>query len=97
MATKVTSTRKSSRLEARVTPTQKELIETAAQIQGRSITEFIVSTLSDVARKTIETDRVMVLSREDQHALEASLSHPAKPNSALRKAKAAHRKLIVGE
>jgi len=42
------------RLEARVTPAQKGLIERAAQIQGRSVTDFVVSALQEAARKAIE-------------------------------------------
>ncbi|MYZ49398.1 DUF1778 domain-containing protein [Propylenella binzhouense] len=42
---------RSERLETRVTADQKRLIEYAAALQGRSMTDFVLSSLQDAARR----------------------------------------------
>ena len=48
-----TPTRKHKRLETRVTPEQKELFLRAASLQGRSLTDFVVSSLQETATRVI--------------------------------------------
>src|ERR1035438_7965494 len=43
--------RRDQRLEARITPDQKELIERAACVQGRTVTDFVVSALQEAAKQ----------------------------------------------
>jgi uncharacterized protein (DUF1778 family) len=81
--------RRSHRLEARVTPDQKELIEHAAKVQGRTVTDFVITTLQDAARKAIEESTVWQLSRDQQKAFIEALMEPPAPNRNLR---AAHRR-----
>jgi uncharacterized protein (DUF1778 family) len=45
--------RKEERLEARITPTQKDLIERAAALRGTSVTEFVVASAQEAATITI--------------------------------------------
>lgn len=52
-----TSPRKSARLEFRVTAEQKEAIEEAATIEGRSLTDFSASVLVERAQEVIERER----------------------------------------
>jgi uncharacterized protein (DUF1778 family) len=75
------------RLEARVSPDQKELIERAACIQGRTVTDFVISALQDAARKAIEESTVWRLSQEQQKAFVESLMNPPTPNPNLRAAR----------
>jgi len=74
------------RLEARVTPTQKELIERAASIQGRTVTDFVVTTLQEAARRAIEDNAVWQLSQAQQNAFIEALNAPPAPNKNLRTA-----------
>ncbi|MCZ4302669.1 MULTISPECIES: DUF1778 domain-containing protein [Microbacterium] len=48
---------KSARLEFRVTADQKETIEEAAAIEGRSVTDFSASVLVERAQEVIERER----------------------------------------
>ena len=74
------------RLEVRVTPDQKELIDRAARVQGRTVTDFVITALQDAARKAIEEDRVWKLSRDQQKAFIDALMDPPAPNQKLRAA-----------
>ncbi|MFK3677352.1 DUF1778 domain-containing protein [Microbacterium sp. NPDC090218] len=48
---------KNARLEFRVTTEQKEAIEEAAAIEGRTVTDFSASALVERAQEVIERDR----------------------------------------
>lgn len=75
---------RSERLEARVTSEQKDLIERAAAIQGRSVTDFVVSTVQDAAQKAIEDHQRIVLSVQDAEAFVEALLNPQPVNDRLR-------------
>ena len=49
--------RKQERLEARVTPDQKRLIERAAELRGTTVTEFVVVSAQQAAAKQLEISR----------------------------------------
>ena len=51
------------RLEARVTADQKNLIERAAALQGRSVTDFVLSSVQEAARRHLHHRTVPVLAR----------------------------------
>lgn len=86
---------RTSRLEARISPKVLTLVRRAAEIQGRSLSDFVVSAAREAARKAIEDGLVMRLSVEDQRALVDGLLKPSRPNAALRRAAAARRCLIA--
>lgn len=86
---------RTTRLEVRISPKALALVRRAAEMQGRSLSDFVVSAAQEAARKAIEDDLIMRLSIKDQRALvDSFLSHP-KPNAALRRAAAAHRRLFM--
>jgi len=74
------------RLEARVTPDQKELIERAACVQGRTITDFMVSALQEAARQAIADHAVWKLTQDQQELFIGALMAPPAPNPKLREA-----------
>jgi uncharacterized protein (DUF1778 family) len=74
------------RLEARVTPDQKELIERAACVQGRTVTDFVVSTLQDAARQAIADHTVWKLTQEQRNVFLEALMNPPAPNAKLKEA-----------
>jgi len=83
-AKKVKERIRSERLEARVTKDQKDLIERAAAIQGRSITDFVLSSVQDAAHKAIEDHQRIKLSIRDAEAFVEALLNPPEPNDHLR-------------
>src|SRR5580704_2743545 len=78
--------RRDQRLEARVTPDQKELIERAACVQGRTVTDFVVSTLQEAAKQAIADHTVWKLTQEQQKVFLDALTKPPAPNQELQEA-----------
>ena len=68
--------RKPERLEARLTREQKELLQQAADLEGRTLTDFVVSHAQEAAMRTIENYSTIKLSREDSLAFVNSLLNP---------------------
>lgn len=72
------------RLETRVTAEQKSLIERAAALQGRSVTDFVLTSVQDAARRAIEEHQRLDLSLRDSQAFVAALLNPQPVNERLR-------------
>lgn len=87
------TTVKSKRLEARVTAQQRELIQRAADMSGRSLTDFIVSSLQSAAEETIRAHQVIELTTLGTEAFVNSLLNPPAPNERLRAAAGRYREL----
>lgn len=83
-----------ARLEARLPADVHALLKRAAEIQGRSLTDFVVTAARDAARRTIEETEIIRLSRADQRQLIESLLNPPEPTPALRRAFERHQKLF---
>ena len=85
---------RSTRLEARIAPDALAAVKRAAEIQGRSVSDFVVAAAQEAARKAIEETQLVRLSLEDQIAFAQAIITPPEPNDALRRAKDAHRRLL---
>lgn len=75
---------RAQRLEARVTTEQKTLIEHAAALQGRTVTDFVLTSVQDAARRAIEEHRQLELSVRDSQAFVDALLNPKPVNHRLR-------------
>jgi uncharacterized protein (DUF1778 family) len=73
------------RLDFRVDPRCKQLIEQAAAVSGQTVSSFALATLLRQARKTLREERMLKLSARDGERLLAALESPPQPNEALRK------------
>ena len=91
---RATAPTKRERLEARVSPEQKALIQRAAALTGRSLTDFLVSSAQAAAEETIRTHQVIRLSARDSEILFEALLNPPEPNEALQEAARRHRELF---
>lgn len=85
---------KTARLEARITPNLQALLKRAAEIDGRSVTDFVVSAVQEAAERRIEQAQVIRLSQEDQKAFVEAILSPPEPTAALKRAFKRHRELI---
>ncbi|HWZ32953.1 MAG TPA: DUF1778 domain-containing protein [Bryobacteraceae bacterium] len=94
MPQQTTSTR-TARLEARITREALAVVRRAAEIQGRSVSDFVVAAAQEAAQKTILEIEVLRLSREAQEKFAALLLRPPAPVKALKKAFDRHRALIA--
>jgi uncharacterized protein (DUF1778 family) len=75
-----------TRLEFRLRPESKELIEQAAQLLGMTVSEFANSRLVQLARAVIAEHNLTRLTNRDRDIFLAVLDGDSKPNAALRKA-----------
>ena len=85
------------RLEARISADLHAMLKRAAEIQGRTLTDFVISAAQDAARRAIEQSEVIRLSLADQECFAQALLAPPKPAPALKRAFARHRKLVRAE
>jgi uncharacterized protein (DUF1778 family) len=88
--------RRSERLEARVTAEQKALIEHAAALEGRSITDFVLASVQDAAKRAIAEHEVIRLSMRDSQSFVEALHAPRQPGQRMRERVAAY-KATFGE
>lgn len=79
-----------ARLEARLPVEVHAMLKRAAEIQGRTLTDFVVSAAHEAARRTIEDTQVIRLSIEDQRRFFEALLNPPGPNGALREGMRLH-------
>jgi uncharacterized protein (DUF1778 family) len=77
---------RSARLGFRVDVRTKKLVERAAALERRSLTDFCVAVLIDATRSTIQRHETLDLSDRDREVFFDTLVHPPKPNARLRKA-----------
>lgn len=76
----------SARLEARVSTELYALLRRAAELQGRTVTDFVVAAVQDAAQRVVEEADVVQLSLADQQTFAQALLEPAAPSDALRRA-----------
>ena len=88
------STGTTARLEARISTDLHLLLKRAAELQGRTMTDFVISAVQDAAQRTIEQADVIRLSLADQECFAQALLSPPKPNAALKRAFARRKKLL---
>jgi uncharacterized protein (DUF1778 family) len=85
---------RTARLESRVTPDIKALIERAASLQGVSATEFIVAYSTVAARETIRRLEGTVLRPEDRDAFMQAFDDTT-PSEALVDLMALHKRVTT--
>jgi uncharacterized protein (DUF1778 family) len=83
-----------ARLEARLPNQVMARLKRAAEIQGRSLTDFVVSAADEAACRAIEQTEIIRLSIEDQRQIADAILNPPAPNKALKKAAKRYRELF---
>ena len=76
--------------EARVSAAQMGLLQQAAALSGCTLSEFVVASAQDAARRVIAEHESIRLSREEQLAFVQALQPPV-PNARLKRAAKAYR------
>lgn len=75
---------KHDRFSARLSTVQKELLQRAADIEGRTLTDFVLAHAQDAAQRTIKEQAILRLSERDSRAFVQALLSPWEPNAELR-------------
>ena len=84
-----------ARFEARISTDLHALLKRAAEVQGRTVTDFGVSAVQEEAAcRAIEQVELLNLSRRDQALFAQALMTPPKETAAMKRAFARRRKLL---
>jgi uncharacterized protein (DUF1778 family) len=86
-----------ARLEARISTELHAMLKRAAQIQGRTVTDFVVAAVQEAAQRSISQAEIIRLSLADQQCFAQALLAPPQPAPALERAFARRRKLVAPE
>jgi uncharacterized protein (DUF1778 family) len=86
---------RAERLGFRLDEQTKDLIERAAHLERRKLTDFCVTALADAARRTIAEHETLVLSGRDRRAFFDALINPSKPSERLVRALSEHKRRIA--
>lgn len=85
---------RTARIEARISPEALKVVRRAAEIQGRSVSDFVIAAAREAAQRTISEVEVLRLSGAAQEQFISLLLNPPRPNAALGRAFKRHRALI---
>lgn len=88
------SAQRQARLEARIAPDVHEILKRAAEIEGRSLTDFVVAAASAAARQTLAQTDLLHLSRASAQVFASLLADPPAPAPAMQRARVHHERLI---
>ena len=97
MATDVTTIARKTRdtrLEARISAAQKALLQRAAALSGRTLSEFVVASAHAAATRVLEEHETIRLNRAEQVAFVTALLEPRAPTARLRPAATRYRKQV---
>ncbi|MEM8832147.1 MAG: DUF1778 domain-containing protein [Cyanobacteria bacterium P01_G01_bin.19] len=92
----VKSNNQSARLEARVDPELKARWQQAADLEGRSLTDFIISSMEESSERVIQRHQRMKLDRQDSRDFVEAIINPPEPNTRLIEAARKYQE-IMGE
>ncbi|MCL1494081.1 MAG: DUF1778 domain-containing protein [Pseudanabaena sp. Salubria-1] len=83
-----------ARLEARISPEIKVLWQKAAELEGRSLTDFVIAAVQVAADAVIAKHQILKLDLEDSQAFVDILLNPPAPNNALKSAALRHEQIM---
>jgi len=83
-----------ARLEARLPNDVLARLKRAAEIQGRTLTDFVVAAADEAACRAIEQTEIIRLSIEDQRQIADAILNPPQPAPALKRAARRYRELF---
>ena len=83
-----------ARFEARISVGLHATLKRAAELQGRTVTDFVASAVQEAAQRAIEQSEIISLSLADQECFAQALLSPAEPTAALQRAFVRRQKLL---
>ena len=94
LSTASTASTATARLEARISTDPHAMLRRAAQLQGRTMTDFVIAAVQEAAQQAIAQAEIIRLSLADQECFAQALLSPPPPSPALERAFAHRRKLL---
>ena len=87
---------RTARVEARIAPDALAVVRRAAELQGRSVSDFLVAAALKDAHRTIEDAQIIRLSVDDQQRFADLPLNPPQLAPAMKRALKARQRLIDG-
>ena len=86
---------KTERVQIRIDPMAKHMLERAAALANTTVSAFVVNNALEAADRLISKRERLAISQRDWNRFFDALVDPPKPNTSLRRAFAAHERLIT--
>lgn len=86
---------RTERLGFRLDEQSKNLIERAAHLESRKLTDFCITALTEAARRIINEHETLALSERDRQVFFDTLINPPQPNELFARALAEHTRRIM--
>jgi len=81
-------------LETLVSPEIKALWQKAAELEGQTLTDFVIASVQEAACKVISQHKTLKLNLEDSEAFVDALLNPPEPNNTLKAAALRYQQII---
>lgn len=85
------------RLEARISADKKSILKNAADLSGRTLTDFVITSAYEAAKRVIEEYQQLHLSVADRDIFIHALLNPPKPVDKLLKAAKKYKKVVISK
>jgi uncharacterized protein (DUF1778 family) len=85
---------RNARIEAWIAPEALAVVRRAAEMQGRSLSDFVVAAAQDAANRVYEETEIIRFSVDGQKQVANLLADPPEPGPALKKAFERRRELL---
>ena len=85
------------RLEARISTDKKSVLKNAADLSGRTLTDFVIHFAYEAAKRVIEEHQQLHLSVADRDVFIRALLNPSKPTDKLLKAAKKYKKDVISK
>ena len=87
----------SERFEARISLDKKSILKSAAELCGRTLTDFVMNAAYEAAMRALQERQQLHLSAKDQDVFIHALLNPPAPSDALVKAAKMYKKDVVSK
>lgn len=91
----LTQPAKTYRFDARLNEEQKLLIQRAADLEGRTMTDFVLHSAEAAAERTIEKRAMLILTARETEAFANAILNPPNPGPVLKKAARQYRNKVA--
>lgn len=85
------------RFEARINSDKKNILKNAADLSGRTLTDFVINSAYEAAKRVIQEHQQLHLSVADRDVFIQVLLNPPKPTDKLLKAVKKYKKDVVSK
>ena len=83
------------RFDARINEEQKFLIQRAADLEGRTMTDFVLHSAEAAAERTIEKRAMLILTARETETFANAILNPPDPGAVLRQAAREYRENLA--